>query len=62
MNKEVLILPFLIHLFLPFPQVDPAASPEERHVANMQMNGYENPTYMYFEVSFGQQLKHGVQT
>lgn len=26
-----------------------AASPEERHVANMQMNGYENPTYKYFE-------------
>lgn len=31
-------------------EVDPAASPEERHVANMQMNGYENPTYRYFEV------------
>ena len=28
---------------------DPAASPEERHVVNMQMNGYENPTYKYFE-------------
>ena len=26
-----------------------AASPEEKHVANMQMNGYENPTYKYFE-------------
>ena len=24
-------------------------SPEERHVANMQINGYENPTYKYFE-------------
>jgi len=33
-----------------FVEVDPAASPEERHVANMQMNGYENPTYRYFEV------------
>jgi len=26
-----------------------AGSPEERHVASMQMNGYENPTYKYFE-------------
>ncbi|XP_055715617.1 amyloid-beta-like protein isoform X20 [Phlebotomus papatasi] len=25
-------------------------TPEERHVANMQINGYENPTYKYFEV------------
>lgn len=24
-------------------------SPEERHVASMQINGYENPTYKYFE-------------
>ncbi|CAG5120904.1 unnamed protein product, partial [Candidula unifasciata] len=31
-------------------EVDPSASPEERHVVNMQMNGYENPTYKYFEV------------
>ncbi|BFZ25606.1 hypothetical protein BsWGS_28646 [Bradybaena similaris] len=31
-------------------EVNPSASPEERHVANMQMNGYENPTYKYFEV------------
>jgi hypothetical protein len=31
-------------------EVDPSASPEERHLANMQMNGYENPTYKYFEV------------
>lgn len=36
-----------------FVEVDPAASPEERHVANMQMNGYENPTYRYFEVASG---------
>ncbi|XP_052804541.1 amyloid-beta precursor-like protein [Mya arenaria] len=36
-----------------FVEVDPAASPEERHVANMQMNGYENPTYRYFEVGSG---------
>jgi len=27
-----------------------AQSPEEKHVANMQINGYENPTYKYFEV------------
>jgi len=33
-----------------FVEIDQAAaSPEERHVANMQMNGYENPTYKYFE-------------
>ncbi|CAH1796871.1 unnamed protein product [Owenia fusiformis] len=31
--------------------VDEAQSPEERHVANMQINGYENPTYTYFETS-----------
>jgi len=31
--------------------LDPAASPEERHVAAMQMTGYENPTYKYFETS-----------
>lgn len=32
-----------------FTEVDQAATPEERHVANMQTNGYENPTYKYFE-------------
>lgn len=32
-----------------FVEVDQTASPEERHVANMQINGYENPTYKYFE-------------
>jgi len=32
-----------------FIEVDQAVSPEERHVANMQINGYENPTYKYFE-------------
>ncbi|CAG5124439.1 unnamed protein product, partial [Candidula unifasciata] len=31
-------------------EVNPSASPEEKHLANMQMNGYENPTYKYFEV------------
>lgn len=29
----------------------PAASPEERHLAAMQVNGYENPTYKYFEAN-----------
>ncbi|XP_033209617.1 amyloid-beta-like protein [Belonocnema kinseyi] len=33
-----------------FIEVDQAATPEERHVVNMQINGYENPTYKYFEV------------
>ncbi|KAK2707349.1 hypothetical protein QYM36_015137 [Artemia franciscana] len=33
-----------------FIEVDQHASPEERHVANMQVNGYENPTYKYFEI------------
>lgn len=34
-----------------FIEVDTAASPEEKHMANMQVNGYENPTYKYFEAS-----------
>jgi len=32
-----------------FIEVDQTVTPEERHVANMQINGYENPTYKYFE-------------
>jgi hypothetical protein len=24
-------------------------TPEEKHVVNMQVNGYENPTYKFFE-------------
>lgn len=32
-------------------QLDPTASSEERHVAAMQMTGYENPTYKYFEAA-----------
>lgn len=32
-----------------FTEVDQHASPEEKHVNSMQMNGYENPTYRYFE-------------
>lgn len=30
-------------------QVDGAVTPEERHLAKMQQNGYENPTYKFFE-------------
>uniref|UniRef100_A0A4W5RPV3 Amyloid-beta A4 protein n=1 Tax=Hucho hucho TaxID=62062 RepID=A0A4W5RPV3_9TELE len=30
-------------------QVDAAVTPEERHLAKMQQNGYENPTYKFFE-------------
>ncbi|XP_037078280.1 amyloid-beta-like protein [Pollicipes pollicipes] len=32
-----------------FTEVDQAVTPEERHLAQMQVNGYENPTYRYFE-------------
>lgn len=32
-----------------FVEVDQTASPEEKHVAAMQINGYENPTFKYFE-------------
>jgi hypothetical protein len=35
----------------PSTAVEVTASPEEKHVANMQMNGYENPTYRYFEMN-----------
>jgi len=31
-----------------FVEVDPC-TPEERHVAKMQISGYENPTYRYFD-------------
>ncbi|CAK6959276.1 amyloid-beta A4 protein-like isoform X2 [Scomber scombrus] len=30
-------------------EVDAAVTPEERHLAKMQQNGYENPTYKFFE-------------
>lgn len=40
----------LIAFSLPFQTVGAPVTPEERHVANMQINGYENPTYKYFEV------------
>lgn len=33
-----------------FQTIAAPVTPEERHVANMQINGYENPTYKYFEV------------
>ncbi|KAF0303668.1 Amyloid-beta-like protein [Amphibalanus amphitrite] len=32
-----------------FIEVDQTVTPEERHLAQMQVNGYENPTYRYFE-------------
>lgn len=32
-----------------FIEVNQASSPEEKHVINMQINGYENPTFRYFE-------------
>ncbi|XP_010780127.1 amyloid beta A4 protein-like, partial [Notothenia coriiceps] len=35
-------------LLAPF-QVDAAVTPEERHLSKMQQNGYENPTYKFFE-------------
>jgi hypothetical protein len=35
------------HGFLPVDTVNP----EDRHVNVMQTNGYENPTYKYFESS-----------
>merc|ERR1712045_17897 len=34
-----------------FVEVDQTASPEERHVAAMQMNGYETPAYKCFEAA-----------
>ena len=37
------------YYFQGFIEVDQTVTPEERHVANMQINGYENPTYKYFE-------------
>lgn len=30
-------------------KVDAAVTPEERHLSKMQQNGYENPTYKFFE-------------
>lgn len=36
--------------FWQFQTIAAPVTPEERHVANMQVNGYENPTYKYFEV------------
>jgi len=34
-----------------FIEVSQKAAPEERHVNTMQINGYENPTYRYFEIT-----------
>lgn len=41
----VFSLPFSTLAF----QVDAAVTPEERHLSKMQQNGYENPTYKFFE-------------
>ncbi|XP_069405868.1 amyloid-beta precursor protein isoform X5 [Ovis canadensis] len=30
-------------------EIDAAVTPEERHLSKMQQNGYENPTYKFFE-------------
>jgi hypothetical protein len=32
-------------------KVETDGSPEEKLVSTMQMNGYENPTYKYFEAT-----------
>jgi len=32
-------------------QVETEGSPEEKMVSAMQMNGYENPTYKFFEAT-----------
>lgn len=34
-----------------FIEVNQAITPEEKHVASMQINGYENPTYKFFEAT-----------
>ena len=39
---------YSVFLVLAF-QVDAAVTPEERHLSKMQQNGYENPTYKFFE-------------
>lgn len=46
------IFELLFNIFFPFSfflQVDAAITPEERHLSKMQQNGYENPTYKFFE-------------
>lgn len=42
-------LPFCLPHPLALLQVDAAVTPEERHLSKMQQNGYENPTYKFFE-------------
>lgn len=47
---ERLIFFFFYSFFLALAfQVDAAVTPEERHLSKMQQNGYENPTYKFFE-------------
>jgi hypothetical protein len=50
-KEEEKALTNLNKYFQGFIDVDTAASPEEKHVANMQINGYESSTYKYFEAS-----------
>ena len=38
----------LVVSLVSFFQVD-VCTPEERHVSGMQVNGYENPTYSFFD-------------
>uniref|UniRef100_A0A8C4QRZ9 Uncharacterized protein n=1 Tax=Eptatretus burgeri TaxID=7764 RepID=A0A8C4QRZ9_EPTBU len=40
---------FYFHIILFLLQVDEALTPEERHLNKMQQNGYENPTYKFYE-------------
>lgn len=49
MRVGVLITPCLSSSWLCHLQVDAAVTPEERHLSKMQQNGYENPTYKFFE-------------
>lgn len=46
--KGLIFIFYSALLFLVF-QVDAAVTPEERHLSKMQQNGYENPTYKFFE-------------
>ncbi|CAL8390080.1 unnamed protein product [Boreogadus saida] len=40
---------FYIAMTIFISEVDAAVTPEERHLSKMQQNGYENPTYKFFE-------------
>lgn len=45
-----IVLHYYSNILPVFQAVGAPVTPEERHVANMQINGYENPTYKYFEI------------